>query len=792
MSLIVEVDFFNAYIARHVRSSLQDDFFCQNGVWLPGATLPGPYRFERGVSNYPSLSGARNIKPGPGTEYNFFGDPNPFRPPRRRKRNWLQGAWTAETVSGQGWGPVTSPNIKKYDFVYTQYLLPPFFSQEKQTASGFFGRNIFQKIRKRIEGRNSGSLNAQTFELQVSSLTQSIQGGPCEVYIAIEQCEWDEDGVREITRFDKKYLEEIFNDGNGNIMYGAKIEIGPSEDFRRLLYIIGNDGSCGGDGDNENVRENLPITYAAIGPKVFYGKKFAQTADNWYLEEGRIRGGFNNPSTGQGVRAYLDEPEPLQQKRINTLIYSGIYNSRTGINQTNVFSIGTDITKSLDPSHGSIQMTHAEDTNLIVFQENRIHRALIDKDVIYTTESGTQTQAGASVIGQFVPYKGDYGISKNPESFAIYNYRKYFSDRNRNAIMRLSNDGLTEISNYGMLDWFRDNLALIDEDSKKNLMGYTISNVVAGSLIADFEFKSIATPQVGMKLCVYERVFEEDNIIITFIESLDSGYVRLWFNKPIPSKLTSGIPCEFRISYKSEIIGGWDIHNKQYVVSLQKYPNKISKIQGVENNRKDFYTLVFDEKINGWVSFMSYKPDFMFSVLNKFYTTEERNVWEHYNNISPYRTSFYSDKYESNITFVFNQAPSSMKNFTTIHYEGGSGWEVEGFTSGREGMNSVAGSWVEFDDTIKPVKSYEEGLYYDAVTGQPLRAGFVRKENKYVANIISDSVVRPGEVRFGPVVTGIKGYFTTVKVKTDETTDPGGLKELWSAGTEFITTSGFS
>jgi len=791
MSLIVEVDFFNAYIARHVRSSLQDDFFCQNGVWLPGATLPGPYRLELDKSNYPKQSGAKRLRPGPGIDYSYALN-NPFFAPFKRKGKWLQGAWSDDSPSSaQGWGPVTSPNVSLDNFVYTQYLLPPFFSQEKQTTSGFFGRNIFQKIRKRIESRNSGSLNAQTFELQTSGLGVNQDGNPCAVYIAIEQCEWDEDGVREITRFDKKYLEEIYDDGNGNKMYGAKIEIGPSEDFRRLLYIIGNDGNCGDDADNEDVREFLPITYAAIGPKVFYGKKFAQTADNWYLEEGRIRGGFNNPSTGQGVRAYLDEPEPLQQKRINTLIYSGIYNSRTGINQTNVFSVGTDITKSLDPSHGSIQLTHAEDTNLIVFQENRIHRALIDKDVIYTTESGTQTQAGNAVIGQFVPYTGDYGISKNPESFAIYNYRKYFSDRNRNAIMRLSNDGLTEISNYGMLDWFRDNLALMDEDSYVSVSGIAQADIAAGSLLGEFDFSGKTTIQVGMKLVVDGFISPEDNIVITLIEELESGSTRLWFNKPTTSKIFDNTSCDFRVSYKSEVIGGWDIHNKQYVVSLQKYPNKIKDIQGVEENRKDFYTLVFDEKINGWVSFMSYKPDFMFSILNKFYTTETKNLWQHYEEENPYRTKFYNDVYDSSITFVFNQAPSTVKNFTTISYEGGSGWEVEGFTSGKEGMTSVAGSWQEFDDTIKPVKSYEEGLYYDALTGQPLRAGFNRKENKYVANIISDSVVRPGEVRFGPVVTGIKGYFATVKIKTDSTTDPGGIKELWSAGTDFIPTSGF-
>ena len=106
-----------------------------------------------------------------------------------------------------------------------------------------------------------------------------------------------------------------------------------------------------------------------------------QTDQNysWFVEESRIRGGYNNTNISYGVRAYLVDDEPNGSIRGNALIYSGIFNSRTGINNTNVFSVGEDITKSVDPSNGSIQKLYAEDTNLIIFQENKVSRALIDK-----------------------------------------------------------------------------------------------------------------------------------------------------------------------------------------------------------------------------------------------------------------------------------------------------------------------------------------------------------------------------------------------------------------------------
>ena len=47
-------------------------------------------------------------------------------------------------------------------------------------------------------------------------------------------------------------------------------------------------------------------------------------ADDWYIEESRIRGGYNNTSVDIGVKDYLVSEEDVQQRRGNTLIYSGI------------------------------------------------------------------------------------------------------------------------------------------------------------------------------------------------------------------------------------------------------------------------------------------------------------------------------------------------------------------------------------------------------------------------------------------------------------------------------------
>jgi hypothetical protein len=403
----------------------------------------------------------------------------------------------------------------------------------------------------------------------------------------------------------------------------------------------------------------------------------ANTTYDWYIEEARIRGGYNNTIVDLGVKAYLDELEPLQQDRFNTLIYSGIFNSRTGVNDTNQFSVGQDITRSADPANGSIQKLYAEDTNLIIFQQNKVSRALIDKDAIYSAEGNAAVTSSNLVIGQIVAYAGEYGISNDPFSFAVYGYRKYFTDRARGCVLRLSADGITEISSYGMHDFFRDELA----------------------------------------------------------ESVQ------------------------------QIRAGWDAHNKNYVLSIQK-------------TNGTYKTLTFDESVLGWTSFFDYKPDFVTSLKNNFYslkvtTNSGQGVWLH--NTGNYG-KFYEIAYDSNVTVILNKEPSLVKNFKTINYEGSDGWQLE---------SMIASS----GDVSVPIGKYTLQTNLSALESDLFSNNFKRKEKKFFANLINNSPATEGEILWGPSSTGLKGFFTEAKVKLVNQDYPTTKKELFAVSSDIVESS---
>ncbi len=207
------------------------------------------------------------------------------------------------------------------------------------------------------------------------------------------------------------------------------------------------------------------------------------------IESDRIRDDFNEAQVGNGARASTTTEEPYQEEtRKYGLIFSGLYNSNSGLNDLNQFIMAEKITKDINPTYGSIQKLFSRQTDLITFCEDRVIKVLANKDAIFNADSTPNITANVNVLGQTIPFSGDYGISKNPESFAQESYRAYFTDVNRGAVLRLSKDGLTPISDAGMHDWFRDNLRsggdlLGSYDEYKKLYNLTLKQVLEENII---------------------------------------------------------------------------------------------------------------------------------------------------------------------------------------------------------------------------------------------------------------------------------------------------------------------
>ena len=349
-----------------------------------------------------------------------------------------------------------------------------------------------------------------------------------------------------------------------------------------------------------NELADLDIYYEASDAKLISGLSNTVTLDyfNSYsfgngVESNRREDDFNAPTIGKGVRVSSIIDTPFKEERRSAgLIFSGIFNSTSGINNTNQFTAAENITKDLNPTYGSIQKLHARDTDLIALLEDKCFRILADKDALFNADGSTNVTSNRSVLGQAVPYVGEFGISKNPESFASYGFRAYFTDKARGAVIRLSRDGITEISSKGMTDYF--------EDSLKSATG--------------------------------------------------------------------------------DLIGSYDEQNSSYNVRIG--PEQVS----------------FKETVDGWATRLSYAPEFAISLNNDYYSFKNGEIWEHSNTT---RSNFYGVQRETTVKPVFNDAPTSVKNFKTLSYEGDEGWTATVVTNKQSGSVST---WKD-----------REGIYFNYI-----------------------------------------------------------------------------
>lgn len=174
------------------------------------------------------------------------------------------------------------------------------------------------------------------------------------------------------------------------------------------------------------------------------------------LETYRIRDDWNATTLKYSPRATSTVDGYQQKVSRNAVCYSGILGENTGINSLNEFNLSIANFKYLDGEFGSIQKLHARDTDLVVFQENKVSSVLYGKNLLSDAVGGGQIVSIPEVLGTQVAFPGEYGISKNPESFAMWGDNIFFTDANRGAVLQMAGNQIVEISANGMKDYFID------------------------------------------------------------------------------------------------------------------------------------------------------------------------------------------------------------------------------------------------------------------------------------------------------------------------------------------------
>ena len=447
------------------------------------------------------------------------------------------------------------------------------------------------------------------------------------------------------------------------------------------------------------------------------------------VESNRIRDDYNQVIVDKGpkVSTTLDEPY-AEEHKASGLIYSGIYNSASGVNDLNQFIQAEKITKDLNPSYGSIQKLFARNTNLVAFCEDKVFKILAHKDALYNADGNAQLLSTNNVLGQTIPFSGDFGISKNPESFASESYRAYFTDRARGSVLRLSQDGISTISSMGMTDWFSDNLnpsnrIIGNFDERKGEYNVNLNYVDFGT----FPVGILGNGKGGT------APFTPTNILKAqygTASKLSVGDVIAGYGIPIGATIVSKI---------NEGGGEWTIKISQppsaYDVAALGDPilfgpiaippatNPVTWSTGIYVLRDDApepVTLSFSEKNAGWVSFKSFHFEDGLSLNNDYFTFKKGQLFKHHSN--PIHNTFYDIFTESSVDILINEMPGSVKSFQTLDYEGS-----------QSKITADTSNSGEYWDNEDKLGWYVDHMHTDLQEAEP--SEFKDKEGKWFSTI---------------------------------------------------------
>jgi len=421
---------------------------------------------------------------------------------------------------------------------------------------------------------------------------------------------------------------EIGNPGKGNRYHSGQINQVPDyfydKDVNTEVSLIPAKVTL--DGGDVYVKFRRMFTSTSSGDVLENTESFA--CEDYFLndfhrtnhyDKGRINV-VNNNSKERRLKASVFFSEP----HVSTGAINGL--SNFNLANTPYFDYNKDF--------GSIQYLSNQNNDLIIFHESKVGRVLVGKDILNTASGEGLVSLSNNIISDYsIVYSGQYGCSLNPESIVKQGNVFYFTDIQRGSVLRLSNDGITVISEYGMKDYFRD----LGELYLKYNPAYNKFHSVS-EYASDLQFSSSIVAGYDPKYNEYIVTFHS---IIGNKSASHTSESYVW----------------------SDSISTWD--------------NITSKPENAFDDKVVIFnpvTVAFSEESNRWTSFYSYIPDYYCKVNRQLVTFKQGRLYRHndsdkYSRSNQYYNKFYGNNNLSYIDFVFNAEPSSVKTYNALSLE---------------------------------------------------------------------------------------------------------------------------
>lgn len=143
--------------------------------------------------------------------------------------------------------------------------------------------------------------------------------------------------------------------------------------------------------------------------------------------------------------------------RFAGLCVSEPYVEDTKYNGLSSFNTALVNYKDLEKNHREIELIDGFDTNVEVYQRDKVSVVQYRKNVLATASGEKMVAQSQDIFGEQQMYAADYGMD-NFRSYAKSGTSRYFVDGSRGAVLRKDLNGIVPVSRYGMEGWLFDEL----------------------------------------------------------------------------------------------------------------------------------------------------------------------------------------------------------------------------------------------------------------------------------------------------------------------------------------------
>jgi hypothetical protein len=247
----------------------------------------------------------------------------------------------------------------------------------------------------------------------------------------------------------------------------------------------------------------------------------------------------------------------------------------------------------------------------------------------------------------------------------------------------------------------------------------------------------------------------------TFHTDVKRGVVVKKSNNGIFEISSQGMTNYFKNLFRNttilNCIGEYDQQNEQYVLNIKYIENSVTK----------YVTWFYSDRYNGWNTRQTFNPEDMCRLNSNLISFNLGELYIHnqpLNGVTPNYNTFYGVQYPSKFQFVFSQAPSERKIYSTLEIEGTTRLQITTATDLNQGYINIAdfekkeGVFYSYirntNDTLDTSLLSTQGIGTATVSGLTLQFPF-----------ILDPIISVGD----KIINLSKQPVGTVLAKTDTT-----------------------